>query len=184
MTEPIILDLDDLTTDIPALTDSFATQMQEAVVMCMTPHSHTSGILCNLRDFDQVHSEVKIIWKTLYSERIKRAFGTPRNAAERAGEGIAILTVLARTNYTVIERARIGDGFDFWLSPSDDDDRFPFQYEAGLEAKGLSCAQYPSQIVRAVNDGIDQIRNSKNANLPAWVLATEFSRPVIYMVQL
>jgi len=91
---------------------------------------------------------------------------------------------LARTDYTVVERARIGDGFDFWLSRSDDDDQFLFQREAGLEAKGLTDAQYPSQIVSAVNDGIDQIKNSVNADLPAWVLATEFSRPVIYMVQL
>ena len=183
MTEPIILDLDDLNTDIPALTYSFATQMKEAVVMCMTPHSHTSGIVCSLRDFERQIAEVHIRWKTMYSERIRRAFGTATNAAERAGEGIAILTILARTDYTVIERARIGDGFDFWLGLSDDD-QFPFQHEAGLEAKGLSNAQYPSQIVRAVNDGIDQIRASDNADLPAWVLAIEFSRPVIYMVQL
>jgi len=152
--------------------------------MCMTPHNHASGVACNLRDLDQLLGEVKIKWQTLYSERIRRAFGEARNAAERAGEGIAILTILARTDYTVIERARIGDGFDFWLSRSDDDDEFLFQYEAGLEAKGLSYAQYPSQIAGAVNDGIGQIKKSDNADLPAWVLATEFSRPVIYMVQL
>ncbi len=157
MTETILLDLDDLNSNIPALTDSFAKLMQEAVIMCMKPYSHTSGISYNLRDFDQVLVEVKIKWKTLYSERIRSAFGTPRNAAERAGEGIAILIILARSDYTVIERSRIGDGFDFWLSRSDEDDQFPFQYEAGLEAKGLSYAQYPSQIVRAVNKGIEQI---------------------------
>ncbi len=99
----------------------------------------------------------------MYSERIRRSFGTAANAAERAGEGIAILTILARTDYTVVERARIGDGFDFWLGRSDEDDQFPFQNEAGLEAKGRSHAQYISQIVRAVNDGIAQIRKSANA---------------------
>ncbi len=184
MTDTVVLDLDDLTTDIPALTDSFATQMQEAVVMCMTPHNHASGVSCHLRDVDKVHGEVSIKWQTQYSDRIRRAFGEARNAAEKAGEGIAILTILARTDYTVVERARIGDGFDFWLSLSDEDDQFPFQLEAGLEAKGLSGARYPSEIVRAINDGIDQIRESINASVPAWVVATEFSRPVIYMVQL
>ena len=184
MVTPIILDLDDLTTDIPALTDSFAKQMQEAVVMCMRTHNHASDVSCNLRDLDQILGEVRIRWRTLYSERIRRAYGDARNAAERAGEGIAILTILALTDYSVFERARIGDGFDFWLSRSDDDDQFLFQREAGLEAKGLSDAKYPSQIVKAVNDGIDQTRKSPNASVPVWVLATEFSRPVIYMVQL
>ena len=136
MTDLTVLDLDQLTIDIPALTDSFATQMKEAVVMCMTPHNHASGVACNLRDLDQVLGEVKIKWQTLYSKRIIRAFGDARNAAERAGEGIAILTILARTDYTVIERARIGDGFDFWLSRSDDDEQFPFQYEAGVRSQG------------------------------------------------
>ncbi|MDE2949390.1 MAG: hypothetical protein OXT68_01370 [Chloroflexota bacterium] len=184
MSNPIVLNVDDLTEDIPALTSSFARLMQEAIVMCMMPHNHASGVLCNLQDLESVLEEVRIDWKTSYSERIRRAFGAPRNAAERAGEGIAILTILALTEYTVFERAPIGNGFDFWLSRNDEDDQFPFQYEAGLEAKGLSHAQYPSQIVRAVNDGIDQIKNSDNADLPAWVLATEFSRPVIYLVQL
>jgi len=184
MVDTVVLDLDALTTDIPALTDSFATQMQEAVVMCMTPHNHVSGVSCNIRDQDQVLGVAFIKWRTKYSDRIRRAFGDARNAVERAGEGIAILTILARTDYTVVERARIGDGFDFWLSRRDDDERFLFQREAGLEAKGLSGARYPSEIVRAINDGIDQIRESRNASVPAWVVATEFSRPVIYMVQL
>jgi len=53
----------------------------------------------------------------------------------------------------------------------------------GLECKGLSNANYPSEIVAAVKRGIMQIKESTNANFPALVLATEFSRPVVYMVQ-
>ena len=184
MTQTVILDLDDLTTDIPALTDSFAKQMQEAVVMCMTPHHHSSGVAGDIRDLDTVLAEFQIKWTTSYSERAKRAFGDARNAAERAGEGIAILTVLALTEYTVIERAPIGGGFDFWLSRRDDDDTFLFQRDAGLEVKSLSDAKYNSEIVRAVRRGIDQAQRANHAKLPLLVLAAEFSRPVIYMVQL
>ena len=122
MAETVVLDLDDLTTDIPALTDSFAIYMQEAVVMCMNPHNHVPGVLCVIRRLDDELGVVRIQWKMSYSEQIRRAFGNARNAAEKAGEAIAILTVTAFTDYTVVERARIGDGFDFWISRSDEDD--------------------------------------------------------------
>ena len=183
MAETVVLDLDDLTTDIPALTASLAIHMQEAVVMCMNPHNHVPGVLCAVRDLDDELDTVRIQWKLSYSELIRRAFGNTRNAAEKAGEAIAILTVTAFTDYTVVERARIGDGFDFWISRNDDDHDFLFQQTIGLECKGLSNASYPSEIVAAVNRGIKQIKESPNAKFPALVLATEFSRPVVYMVQ-
>ena len=182
MTEIIVLDLDKLSTGIPAVTPGFAMVMQEVVAMCMALRGHSTGVLCELRNLEVVLDEVRIVWNISYSERIRQGL-TPDEAAERAGEGIAILSVMSRTKYTVFERATIGNGYDFWLSQSDRDEQFPFQHEAGLEAKGLSYARYPSQIVRMVNVGLDQIMESPNADLPAWVVATEFSRPVVYMVK-
>ncbi|MCY4063985.1 MAG: hypothetical protein OXG53_16560 [Chloroflexi bacterium] len=183
MTETVVLDLDDLTTDIPALTASLAIHMQEAVVMCMKSHNHLPGVLCAIRDFEDELVIVRIQWKLSYSEEIRRAFGHSRNAAEKAGEAIAILTATAFTDYTVVERARIGNGFDFWMSRNDDDHDYLYQHTIGLECKGLSNAKYPSEIVAAVQGGIKQIKESPNAKFPALVLATEFSRPVVYMVQ-
>jgi len=127
MTETVDLDLDDLTTDIPALTESLAIYMQEAVVMCMNPHNHVPGVSCAVRDLDDKLVTVRIQWKMSYSEQIRRAFGNTRNAAEKAGEAIAILTVTALTDYKVVERARIGNGFDFWISRNDDDHDYLFQ---------------------------------------------------------
>ncbi len=183
MNETVVLDLDDLTTDIPALTASLAIYMQEAVVMCMNRHHHEPGVLCAVRDLDAELFTARIQWKMSYSEKIRRAFGNARNAAEKAGEAIAILTVTEFTDYTVVERARIGDGFDFWIGPNDEDHDYLFQQTMGLECKGLSNASYPSEIVAAVNRGIKQIKESPNANFSALVVATEFSRPVVYMVQ-
>lgn len=183
MAETVVLGPDDLSTDTPALTASLAIHMQEAVLMCMNPHNHVPGVLCAVRDLDAVLVTARIQWKMSYSEKIRRAFGNARNAAQKAGEAIAILTVTEITDYTVVERARIGDGFDFWISRSDDDHDYLFQQLIGLECKGLSNASYPSEIVAAVNRGIEQIKESPNANFPALVIATEFSRPVVYMVQ-
>ena len=183
MASRTILDLDQLTIEIPALTESFAGQMQTAILMCFQPHCHSSGILCDLKDLEETLDTVEIKWKNSYSERIRRAFGEPRNAAERAGEGIAILTILAFTKYTAIERAPIGSGFDFWLGLREGADSFIFQRDARLEVKGVSDAEFPSEITREVRKGIKQTKRSDNTWLPAFVIVTEFSRPVIYMVQ-
>ena len=187
MADTDILDLDTLGTDIPALTNALAAQMQEAVVMCMQPHGHSSGVSCHLRNFDEVLADLQIQWKMSYSEQIRRAFGDSRNAVERAGEAIAILVILAFTKYTVVERARIKSGFDFWLSETDADDDYLFQHEMGLEAKGLSHARYPSDITEAIKIGIAQIAKAQkdhetSKKVPAVIVATDFSRPTIYMV--
>ena len=182
MAETIVLDLDKLSTDVPAVTPGFAIVMQEAVAMCMALRGHSTGVSCELRNLEIVLNDVRIVWKTSYSERIRRGF-TPDEAAERAGEGIAILTIMSHTKYTVFERAVKGNGFDFWLSRSDDNEQFLFQHEAGLEAKGRSNAKNLGQIRQAINEGLNQIEYSHNAHLPAWVVATDFRRPIIYMVK-
>ena len=191
MADAVVLDLDDLSTDIPALTAAMALRMQEAVVMCMEPHGHSSGVSCELRNLDELLAGLRIQWKMSYSERIRRAFGESRNAAEQAGEAIAILVILRFTDFIVIERARIGSGFDFWLSRTDEDYDYLFQHEMGLEAKGLSHARYPSDITEAIKGGIAQIANAQkdqkdrdtNAKVPGLIVATDFSRPTIYMVR-
>ena len=114
------------------------------------------------KDLEETLDTVEIKWKNSYSERIRRAFGEPRNAAERAGEGIAILTILAFTKYTAIERAPIGSGFDFWLGLREDADSFIFQRDARMEVKGVSDAEFPSEITREVRKGIKQTKRSDN----------------------
>ena len=182
MSAPIVLNVDDLTEDIPALTRSFAGLMQEAIVMCLEHSGHASGVNGDLRDLENRIADVEIKWNGHYSERIQRAFGTVRNAVERAGEGIAFLTVLALTEYTVIERSSIGDGIDFWLGRNEDFDAFGFQRDARLEVKGISSAKEDSVIIREVRKGIEQTKRSDHTGLPAYVIVAEFSRPVVFMV--
>ena len=74
MADTVILNLDDLSADIPALTDSLALRMQEAVVMCMEPHGHSSGVLCELRNLHEVLAELRIKWRMSYSDPIRRSF--------------------------------------------------------------------------------------------------------------
>ena len=101
----------------------------------------------------------------------------------KGGEGIAFLTIIAFTEYTVIERSQIGEGIDFWLARKEDVDEFSFQRDARMEVKGITEAEYESQIIGQVRNGIEQSKGSDDTGLPAYIIVTEFSRPVVYMVQ-
>ena len=187
MADQIVLNVEDLTEyasegKVPALTRSFAGIMQEAIVMCMREHHHSSGITCDVKDFTEVLATAKIVWVKEFTNTIARAFGSTANAAERAGEGIAILSVLSLTDFTVIERSITGTGVDFWLGNKDNTTEAILQRAARMEVKGRTQLRSESKIRSVLRVGMKQTDRSAATKLPACVILTEFSRPVIYMV--
>ena len=110
-------------------------------------------------------------------------FGDTDYAVEFAAEGIACLTIRATTNYTAIKRSQRNDGVDFWLAESDDLDTLAFQFAARLESKGITEARYPSDIKAKVDEGVNQTKRSDTTRLPAYIIVTDFGKPIIVMVQ-
>ncbi len=167
---------------VPALTSSFAGLMQEAVVMCMSEYQHLSGVSCDVRDLKEVLTRTQIVWAIELTDNIVRAFGSATAAAELAGEGIAILAILTMTSYTIIERSIKGTGVDFWLGDEANTTEDVIQREARMEVKGRTRIEFDKDIRSAVRKGVRQTERSAASKLPACVILTEFSRPVIYMV--
>lgn len=182
MAASIVLNVDDLTTDIPALTRSFAGLMQEAIAMCMREHNHLPGVSCDLRDFATVLARAEVVWTNEFTDRIAKAFGSTANAAELAGEGMAILTIIAMTDYTIVERSIKGSGVDFWLGHIEDTTEKTIQRAARMEVKGRTRIESDGRIHSAVRAGMKQTTRSAATKLPVCVVLTEFSRPIIYMV--
>lgn len=187
MTDFIALKVDALTEyasegKVPALTRSFAGLMEEAIVMCMREHHHLSGIPCDIKDFTEVLARAEIVWVKEFTDRIARAFGSTSRAAELAGEGIAILTILAMTDYTIIERSIKGTGVDFWLGNIGSSTEEIVQRAARMEVKGRTQIESDGKIRSAVRKGMKQTVRSAATKLPVCVILTEFSRPVVYMV--
>lgn len=52
-----------------------------------------------------------------------------------------------------------------------------------MEAKGRTQLQYDSDIRRVVNDALEQTEKSDYTDLPVYIVVTEFSRPIIYLVR-
>ena len=183
MTEMVILDLDQLNEEIPALTNDFAGYLRQAILMCLQEHFHSSGVACSIKGLSRTIAAAEILWSGEFSTRIARLFGAPANAAEYAGEGIAILTILTTTDYTILERSNKGTGIDFWLGHRGASSEENFQRSARMEAKGRTRLDRESQIRSEVRKGLIQAGRSDDTNLPVYVILTEFSRPIIYMVQ-
>ena len=183
MSSAIVLNLNHLTTDIPALTGSYAGYIREAIVMCFNHHAHDSGVFCVIRDFDAMLATARIVWSTEYSGRIGRAFGALAKAAELAGEGIAFLTILNLTEYTIIERSHVGSGVDFWLGYKDEATASIFRRAARLEVKGRTELPSAGAIRQVARQAVEQTRQSDHTRLPAYIIVSEFSRPIVYMVQ-
>ena len=165
------------------MTKDFAGYIYQSILMCMQEHNHLPGVPCDIKDFEESLAAAEILWTREFSEKIAKMFGVPSNAAELAGEGIAFLTILAITDYTILERSNKGTGVDFWLGYKDDVAESNFQRAARMEVKGRTRLENDSQIRDVVRKGLKQTRRSAATRLPAYVILTEFSRPVIYMVQ-
>lgn len=183
MANPIVIDVDMLREAIPGLTESLAGYMQGAILMCLHHHSHQTGVRCELRDLEKLLAAAAIVWTKPYSDSIERTYGETSYAVEFAAEGIACLTIRAYTQYTVIRRSIKDEGVDFWLAERDDEDNYIFQCAGRMESKGITEARYLSDITYSIDKGIEQSKQTDHTRLPAYIIATEFSKPVIYMVQ-
>lgn len=183
MTDTVVLGLDTLNQALPHVRASLVEYICDAAVFLLNHHRHLSGLSCELRNLEEKLNNARFVWTRPYSECMENTFGSTGYAVEFAAEGVACLTIRATTKFTAIRRSQRNDGVDFWLAESDDLDRFPFQFAARMESKGITEARYPSDIKAKVDEGINQSKRSDKTRLPAYIIVTDFGKPVIVMVQ-
>jgi len=183
MTEKRQLDLEQLFGgDLPGITEALAEACYEAIMICFEHHNHKAPTECNLNDLEGAQTWLKIVWARQIDDKTRRAWGDARNAIEDAAVGFAHLIMPMFTEYTIIERSRIGTGFDYWLGYKEEVSNFTFQRRARLEVSGTLKQDRPSKIVRRVKEKIEQMKQSDSLGLPAYVVVVEFGRPIVYLV--
>lgn len=183
MTETVVLDLDKLNQALPRVRASLINYIYDAAVYLLHHHRHETGLCCEIRSLDEKLNDAKLVWSRPYAEEMINTFGDTDYAVEFAAEAVACLTIRATTKYTAIKRSQRYDGVDFWLAESEDLDRFPFQFAARMESKGITKARYPSDIKAKVDEGIIQSKRSDESLLPVYIIVTDFGEPVIVKVQ-
>ena len=93
---------------------------------------------------------------------------------EHGAYGVAILLVLALTEYTIIERSRKGTGFDFWLGNNKNEENL-FQGKSRLEVSGIRRGDR-----QVISERIKRKRiqiGMGDGKLPGIVVVVEFSMP-------
>lgn len=128
------LRLEDLEAGMPGITPRFGSALAEAAVVCLEEQHHTPGVEMRV-DGDCDH-QLAVGWDP-DGDRAQRwrCWGDPEEATEHAAYGIAALLVSSLTEYTVVQRARKGPGFDYWLGPKNNTGLL-FQGTARLEVSG------------------------------------------------
>jgi hypothetical protein len=168
-----VLDLNTLECGMPGITPRIGAYLAEAAVTCLEEETHCPGVSMRI-DGDCKH-QLQIRWLAEGDRgQRSRAWRDADEATEQGACGIAALLVAALTEYTVIERARKGPGFDYWLGRKDSVAPL-FQDKARLEVSGLRRGD-DRTIESRVRRKAKQIEPS-DAVLPGLVAVVEFGSP-------
>lgn len=158
---------------MPGLTPAIGACFAEAACVCLEEQTHHSGVNMSI-DGECVH-KLAILWNNQgYSDQRLRAWGDPDVATEQGAYGVAALLVDKLTDFTVVNRARKGKGFDYWLGKKDSPDVL-LQGCARLEVSGIRKGKMATLSART-KQKIQQITPS-DGPLPGIVVVVEFGTP-------
>jgi hypothetical protein len=163
------LDLSSLSRGLPALTSAFGTSLAEAAAVCLVDCGHRSGV--QLRVDGEFFGSYSVVFHDV-TDQMVRCWNDEEVTTECGAYALAILLVVERTEYTVIERSRKGTGFDYWLGTEGD---ALFQRKARLEVSGIRSGD-EREIQRRSERKQRQVRPMSNP-LPAYVVIVEFGIP-------
>jgi len=107
---------------------------------------------------------------------------TEKKIIEHAAEAIAFFLTPRVTEFSVIEEAIIGTGFDYWLGYDESHDSYDSKnfLQARLEVSGIKSESITNTIQKRVKEKKQQTIKSENLKLPAYVSVTEFASPKTY----
>ena len=168
---PPVLKLTRLARGMPGISAPYGQSMAEAAAVCLGQQGHRSGVELVVSDDYQRRFEIR--WPPI-NRQIVRTWADPNVATEHGAYGIAALLIEALTGLTVVERARVGTGFDYWLG-SETGDALLFQAAARLEVSGIRHGS-SKEIRTRVSQKIEQTRVS-DGTLPAFIVVVEFGLP-------
>lgn len=172
------LSLTALQQGLPGLTPTWGQLLCEASAYCLEFHQHPKGVVLKVKG--TLDATFNIYWDSNLNDQVRDAWNDEQELTEYGACGIAVLLILKLTGFTVIRRARKGEGFDYWLGHKSADQ--PFQNAARLEVSGILNGD-ASDIRTRVNKKRKQTEVSDSTLLPAFIAVVEFSEPVSHLVQ-
>ena len=176
--------LEDLMRGYPGLDSDAGASHRKAAMVCLDSQNHESGVHCELKSLTETESILRLKWNGAVTQQMKNTWYDRREATEMGAAGVAILVILAFTEYSILRRMDIDEktGMDYWLSKKanvgDLTENF-LQGDARLEVAGRRSAS-TGTIRGIVQSKLKRSAKSDKTGTPAYVIVMEFSRPEIY----
>jgi hypothetical protein len=169
------LDLARIAASMPLLLPELAVAMGWAAAVNLEESGHRPGILLEVDG--SVRRAFTLAWPVLRPDAF-RSWADPDESTEHGACAIAALLVEALTDLTMIERARKGTGFDYWLGRRDDAAPL-FQNKTRLEVSGIRQGD-AAEVRRRERQKLAQVarlETEHTGRLPVIVVVVEFGTP-------
>lgn len=169
------LDLASLATFMPRLLPELAVAMGWAAAVNLEEVGHQPGVLLEVDG--SVRGNFVLSWPSTYPQAL-RSWADPDEATEQGACAVAALLVAALTELTIVERARKGTGFDYWLGRRDDPEPL-FQNKTRLEVSGIRRGE-ATEVRRRERQKLAQVarlETEHTGRLPVIVVIVEFGTP-------
>lgn len=162
----------------PGLSSVMGSALASAACVCLEYMEHEPGVALAIQG--GASSEQTLYWIPL-TEQDRRTMADLQEATEWGAAAIAIVLIQTMTDYTVVERAAKGGGFDYWLGLKDDPGPL-FQNKIRLEVSGILQGN-ASSIGTRVRQKMTQTKQSAGTETPAKVAVVEFGAPLAHVVE-
>lgn len=162
--------LDSLREGIPSFTPEFGSILAQVASFCLENQNHRCSVQMTVNG--EYNDVLSLSWESV-TDQIRRNWNDLQEATEFGAVGIAILLIIRLTEYTVVQRAWKGTGFDYWLGYKND---ILFQNKARLEVSGILKGD-KKMVEYRVNQKIKQVE-TYDSPLPAFIIVVEFSNPI------
>jgi hypothetical protein len=176
------LNLEDLKRGLPGVTRERCQDFLHALLICLRDQRHQTGVILTVIDADDTRLTFRLRWNDEVTEQMLLTWTDMQEATEEAAYALSFLLILNLTDYTIIGRSAKTTGIDWWLGEKSGEDLLPFDKKARLEVSGILRENSESRIRSRVTQKMNQVQQSDDTELPAYITVIEFSQPVAYVV--
>jgi hypothetical protein len=166
------IDISDIKKGFPGISIAACNSHYEACMVCLHRNNHTDEVLLNLTG--DVEASIILKWDNYFNDQIDRTWRDQIYCTDHGAVCLSVMLVKECTEYTVVERARIGSGVDYWLAKDGD---ALFQKCARLEISGIFKETDSNTVDKRFKMKKKQTNQSDETGLPAYISVIEFNNP-------
>src|SRR5688500_18377794 len=170
-----VLRLISLAEGMPGVSPEVGMSWAQACAVCLHSNDHSDGVELHVSGIKDAIFAIE--WDPDLTDQVLRTWGD--EATEHGACAITYLLIPRLPDYTIIRRARNGEGVDYWLGDLRSDNIL--KNAARLEISGILKGN-KSSIKSRVKTKKKQTERSEG-ELPAYVAVVEFSKPEAQVVR-